>query len=154
MKSLLLMADLLLGIAAAGAVEPGERLADPALEALARAISSHLRCLVCQNESSDESGASLAYDIRVFVRQRLVIGESNEQVIQDVVSRYGTFVLLNLPVQPATHVLWYGPPVLLLVGLGDTLIWLRQRQSRPAAEPALSAEERQRLDGLLREADR
>jgi cytochrome c-type biogenesis protein CcmH len=144
---------LLLGLTAAGAVEPSERLANPALEARARSISSQLRCLVCQNESIDESGAGLAHDIRIFVRQRLTAGETNQQVIQDVVSRYGTFVLLNPPVRPATYLLWYGPPALLLVGLGATLVWVWRRQAEPQAEAPLSAEERQRLDGLLRESD-
>ena len=153
MKSFLLLTILLLGIPLAHAVEPNERLANAALEARARAISSQLRCLVCQNESIDESNAGLAHDIRIFVRQRLTEGETNKQVTQAVVSRYGSFVLLKPPVEPATYVLWYGPPALLLVGLGGTMIWLRQRQVRPATEPALSAEEQKRLDGLLRESD-
>ncbi|HYZ24980.1 MAG TPA: cytochrome c-type biogenesis protein [Rhodopila sp.] len=144
---------LLFGATLVQAVEPGERLADPALEARARAISAQLRCLVCQNESIDESGAALAHDIRVFVRQRLTAGETDRQVVQDVVSRYGTFVLLNPPVQPATYLLWYGPPALLLLGLGGSAIWLRGRQGRPDAEPGLSTEERQRLDRLLRDTD-
>ncbi|HQT78332.1 MAG TPA: cytochrome c-type biogenesis protein CcmH [Rhodopila sp.] len=148
-----LLALLLLGFATANAVEPNERLANPALEARARAISSQLRCLVCQNESIDESAAGLAHDIRIFVRERLVAGETDKQVVQDVVNRYGTFVLLDPPVQPATYVLWYGPPALLLVGLLATVIWVRQRHARPAAEPPLSTDERQRLDGLLRESD-
>ncbi|HEX2944247.1 MAG TPA: cytochrome c-type biogenesis protein, partial [Rhodopila sp.] len=79
--------------------------------------------------------------------------ETDQQVVQDVVSRYGTFVLLDPPVQPATYVLWYGPPVLLLIGLGATLLWVRSRQARPAAEPPLSTEEQQKLAGLLRESD-
>jgi cytochrome c-type biogenesis protein CcmH len=153
MKALLLAIILLFGAALAQAVEPGERLADPALEARARAISAQLRCLVCQNESIDESGAALAHDIRIFVRQRLTAGETDQQVVQDVVSRYGTFVLLNPPVRPATYLLWYGPPVLLLLGLCASVVWLRGRRGRPGDEPGLSVEERQRLDSLLRETD-
>ena len=92
---------------AADAVEPRERLADPALEARARVICGELRCLVCQNELIDESGADLAHDIRVLVRERLVAGDTNAQTIQAVVNRYGSFVLLKPPVEPATYVLWY-----------------------------------------------
>ena len=107
---LALLALLLLALARpAFAVEPRERLADPALEARARAISSELRCLVCQNESIDESGADLAHDIRMLVRERLTAGDTDAQAIQAVVNRYGAFVLLKPPVEPATYVLWYGP---------------------------------------------
>ena len=128
-------------------------LADPALEARARAISGQLRCLVCQNESIDESGADLAHDIRLFVRERLTLGETNAQVMQAVVSRYGSFVLLKPPVEPATYVLWYGPPALLAVGLIATAIWIRRRRVDPAETAPLSAEERGRLDGLMRGHD-
>ena len=110
MRAWVLGAMLLLASIAAYAVEPRERLADPALEARARVISGELRCLVCQNESIDESGADLAHDIRIFVRQQLTAGDTNAQAIQAVVSRYGAFVLLKPPVEPATYVLWYGPP--------------------------------------------
>ncbi len=131
MRHLLLVLFLLTGVAA-HAVEPSERLADPALEARARAISSQLRCLVCQNESIDESGADLAHDIRLFVRERLTAGDTDAQAIQALVNRYGQFVLLKPPVEPATYVLWYGPPILLVVGLVGSVIWLRRRQSAPA----------------------
>jgi len=140
-------------IGPARAVEPGERLADPALEARARAISSQLRCLVCQNESIDESGADLAHDIRVLVRQKLTQGDTDAQTIQSVVARYGQFVLLNPPVEPATYLLWYGPPGLVLVGLAGTLVWLRRRQSAMPAAAPLSQDEAHRLDALLRESD-
>jgi len=133
------------------AVEPAERLADPALESRARAISAELRCLVCQNESIDESHADLAHDIRMLVRERLTAGDSDAATVQAVVNRYGDFVLLKPPVEPATYVLWFGPVALLLVGLAGTIVWLRRRS--PAAEPVtpLTDAERQRLDGLLRE---
>jgi cytochrome c-type biogenesis protein CcmH len=149
----LLLALFLLTDFAAHAVEPSERLADPALEARARAISSHLRCLVCQNESIDESGASLAHDIRMFVRERLTAGDTDAQATQALVNRYGQFVLLKPPVEPATYVLWYGPPILLVVGLGGTLVWLRRRQASPVDAEPLSAEETSRLDGLMRGTD-
>jgi cytochrome c-type biogenesis protein CcmH len=144
---------LLLGAFAAFAVEPNERLADPALEARARTISGELRCLVCQNESIDESGADLAHDIRIFVRQRLTDGDTDAQAIQAVVTRYGQFVLLKPPVEPATYVLWYGPPLLVAVGLAGSLLWLRRRQAVSADAAPLSSEEARRLDGLMRETD-
>jgi cytochrome c-type biogenesis protein CcmH len=135
------------------AVEPNERLANPVLEARARAISGQLRCLVCQNESIDESGADLAHDIRIFVRQRLTAGDTDAQAVQAVVSRYGSFVLLKPPVEPATYVLWYGPPALVLFGLAGSLLWVRRRQRTPALETPLNADEARRLDGLMRETD-
>jgi cytochrome c-type biogenesis protein CcmH len=143
---------LLVGFAA-HAVEPSERLANPALEARARTISGELRCLVCQNESIDESGADLAHDIRLFVRERLTAGDTNAQTIQAVVNRYGAFVLLKPPIEPATFVLWYGPPFLVVVGLVGTFLWLRRRQAASADTVPLSAEETSRLDGLIREND-
>jgi len=149
-RSLALIA-LLAAALPALAVEPAERLADPALESRARAISAELRCLVCQNESIDESHADLAHDIRMLVRERLTAGDSDAATVQAVVNRYGDFVLLKPPVEPATYVLWFGPVALLLVGLAGTIVWLRRRS--PAAEPVtpLTDAERQRLDGLLRE---
>jgi|SRR3954454_24072085 cytochrome c-type biogenesis protein CcmH len=151
MKAFVLSLVLLLGALPAGAVEPRERLADPAMEARARVISGELRCLVCQNESIDESGADLAHDIRVLVRERLAAGDSNAQTIQAVVNRYGSFVLLKPPVEPATYVLWYGPPILVALGLVGTAFWLRRRHAMPTAVAPLSVEERRRLDRLLRD---
>jgi len=144
---------MLLVVAHALAVEPSERLADPALEARARAISATLRCLVCQNESIDDSNADLAHDIRVLVRQRLLAGDTNAQARQAIVNRYGEFVLLKPPVQPATYILWFGPVAILLVGLVATLLWLRRRPAATAGPAPLSAQEQSRLDSLLREAD-
>lgn len=138
------------------AVEPQEKLANPALEARAEAIGRTLRCLVCQNELIEELGADLAHDLRVLLRQRLAAGDSNAQAIQYIVARYGQFVLLRPPVEPATWLLWYGPGALLLAaGLG-TVLWLRRRPrpDAPAAVPPLSAAERQRLDDLLQETER
>jgi len=140
----------------ARAVEPQEKLANPALESRAEAIGRTLRCLVCQNESIEESGADLAHDLRVLLRQRLVAGDTDAQAIQYIVARYGKFVLLRPPVEPATWVLWYGPLALLLAaGLG-TAIWLRSRPrpDAPAVAPPLTAAERQQLDDLLQETER
>jgi cytochrome c-type biogenesis protein CcmH len=132
------------------AVEPGEMLGDPALEARAREISKELRCLVCQNQSIDDSSADLARDLRLIVRQRLKAGDSDDQVLQYVTDRYGDFVLLRPPVKPATLALWLAPPLLLIAGAVLSLAYLRrrQRQSMQDARP-LSPEERQRLDALL-----
>ena len=133
------------------AVEPGEELKNPALEARARQISSELRCLVCQNETIDESNASLAHDIRVLLRQRLTAGDTDDQAIAAIVKRYGEFVLLDPPVRPATYVLWFGPPAILLAGLIGAASWLRRRSA--SAPRPLTADERRRLDTILREAD-
>jgi cytochrome c-type biogenesis protein CcmH len=156
----LLLAALLLAwllpVAPARAVEPQEKLPNAALETRAEAIGRTLRCLVCQNESIEESAADLAHDLRVLLRQRLVAGDSNTQAIQYIVARYGQFVLLRPPIEPATWVLWYGPGVLLLAaGLG-TVLWLRRRPrpDAPAAAPPLTAAERQQLDDLLQETER
>ena len=139
-----------LGGPAAHAVEPAERLAEPALEARARALSQELRCLVCQNQSIDESNADLAHDLRVLLRQRLAAGDTDRQVLDYVVARYGVFVLLDPPFAPATYLLWLTPPALLL-GAG-TLLVLRARRRRPDPElPALSEEERDRAALLLGE---
>jgi cytochrome c-type biogenesis protein CcmH len=151
MRTLILCMVLLLGALPAGAVEPRERLADPALEARARTISGELRCLVCQNESIDESGADLAHDIRILVRERLTAGDTDAQTIQAVVNRYGAFVLLKPPVEPATYVLWFGPPTLVLAGLVGTAIWLHRRQAAPADTAPLTSDESRRLAGLLRD---
>ena len=123
MRMLLLVVALLM-TAPAWAVEPSERLADPALEARARSISSELRCLVCQNESIDESHADLAHDIRVLVRERLSAGDTNAAARQAVVDRYGEFVLLRPRIEPATYVLWFGPVGLLVLGFGATRIYI------------------------------
>jgi cytochrome c-type biogenesis protein CcmH len=145
---------LLLAIATrAFAVEPSERLADPKLEARAVAIGATLRCLVCQNESIEDSGAGLAHDIRVLLRQLLLRGDTDAQARQAIVARYGEFVLLKPPVQPATYVLWFGPAAMLTLGFAGIVLWLRRRPATTNVAP-LSPQERCRLDALLREADR
>jgi cytochrome c-type biogenesis protein CcmH len=132
----------------AHAVEPDEMLADPALEARAREIGRELRCLVCQNQSIDDSAAPLAKDLRVLVRERLAAGDTDEQAIRFVVERYGQYVLLKPPFDPATWTLWLGGPVLLLIGAG-VLLWSRRTRPREAPQP-LTADERRRLDELLK----
>jgi cytochrome c-type biogenesis protein CcmH len=130
------------------AVEPNERLQDPALEARARALSQELRCLVCQNQSIDESNADLAHDLRILLRKRLAAGDTDQQVLDYIVARYGQFVLLDPPFEPATYLLWLAPPVLVL-GAG-ALLMLRGRRNRPDRElPALTEEERARAAALL-----
>lgn len=114
---------------AAYAVQPNEILSDPVLEARARAISADLRCLVCQNQSIDDSDADLAHDLRVLVRQRLNAGDSDQAVKQFLVARYGDYILLNPPLKAATVVLWVGPIVMLLVGVG--IVWVFFRRNTP-----------------------
>lgn len=134
------------------AVQPDEMLADPALEARAREIGKELRCLVCQNESIDESNAELARDLRLLVRERLKEGDSDRQVVDYVVSRYGDFVLLRPPVKPTTWALWFGPPLIFVLGLVALALYYRRRGRQPApAAPPLSAEEQQRLERILEE---
>ena len=136
------------GIAAA--VQPDEILPDPALEQRARALSGELRCLVCQNQSIDDSNAPLARDLRVLVRERLKAGDSDAAVRDFVVDRYGAFVLLRPPVQPSTWLLWATP--LLLLGATALVIGARLRsapEKTATATTPLSADERNRLDRLL-----
>ena len=130
------------------AVQPGEILPDPAMERRARAISSELRCLVCQNQSIDDSDAPLAKDLRVLVRERLVAGDSDTAVREFVVARYGDFVLLRPPFDVRTALLWAAPLLILLAALLFT--WRRGR-AMPAPDTAapLSEEERRRLQRLL-----
>lgn len=135
------------------AVDPSEQLPDPVLEGRARQISTGLRCLVCQNETIDESDASLAHDIRKFLRERLVAGDSNEQAVKAVVDRYGEFVLLQPRLHPATVLLWFGPAAILLIALGGSWVWVRRRRSETTPDAPLSAEEHLKLNALLEEKD-
>ena len=133
------------------AVEPGEILPDPILEARARAISSGLRCLVCQNQSIDDSNAPLAKDLRVLVRERLVAGESDPAVVDYIVARYGDFVLLKPPINARTLLLWLAP-VLSLAGLAYGLLRAMGRFGpSPAAKPEtpLSRDEEEKLRRIL-----
>jgi cytochrome c-type biogenesis protein CcmH len=132
----------------AHAVQPDEILKDPALEGRARRISSDLRCLVCQNQSIDESDAPLAKDLRVLVRERLVAGDSDRAVRDFVVARYGDFVLLRPPFNLRTLLLWAAPFLILLAALA--FVWRRgRRMATPAAMAPLSGEERRRLERLM-----
>ncbi|KQR77336.1 cytochrome C [Rhizobium sp. Leaf341] len=132
------------------AVNPDEVLADPALEARARALSAQLRCMVCQNQSIDDSNAELAKDLRLIVRERLARGETDAAVIDYVVSRYGEFVLLKPRFEGKTLILWGTPVMLLVAGGAATLLAARNRRQRPLVADPLSAEEEGRLDQLLK----
>jgi cytochrome c-type biogenesis protein CcmH len=127
------------------AVQPDEVMKDPALEARARALSSELRCLVCQNESIDDSEAPLARDIRVLIRERIDKGESNDSVRAYLVSRYGDFILLKPPLKAETLLLWLSP--VLVLGLGVSAALFAHRRA-PSATPRLTAEEEARLAAL------
>ena len=142
LRSLLLLVLLATPVAA---LSPDEILPDPALEQRARDISAGLRCLVCQNQSIDDSDAELARDLRVLVRERLVAGDSDEAVLQYVVDRYGEYVLLNPRLGGHTLLLWIAAPGLLLAGLA--VLWATGRR-RAVGEPMLSAEEKSALDEL------
>lgn len=135
------------------AVLPEEQLKDPALEARAREISKVVRCVVCQNQTIDDSDAPLAADLRVVVRERLVAGDTDEEVLAYLVDRYGTFVLLKPPVEADTLFLWLGPlAIVLLGGLGVGLYWRSRSPTAAALAPQpLDADERRRLAKLLKE---
>ncbi|WP_089879211.1 cytochrome c-type biogenesis protein [Citreimonas salinaria] len=150
------MAALLLALAtmpAPGhAVQPDEVLDDPALEARAREISAGLRCLVCQNESIDESNASLARDLRLLVRERLVAGDTDAEAVDYIVDRYGEFVLLRPTAGGWNVLLWAAGPLLFLIALGTGIVYVRGRSKAAApTEAALSDEEHARLRRILDE---
>jgi len=153
-RSLILAAVLAAGLAGpAHAVNPDEVLPDPKMEERAREISKDLRCLVCQNQSIDDSNAELARDLRIVVRDRLKKGDSNEQVLQYVTDRYGDYVLLRPPFKATTLLLWAGPFVILAFGALGTAAYLRNRRAAGtvAGDTApLTEDERRRLDALLR----
>jgi cytochrome c-type biogenesis protein CcmH len=127
------------------AVQPDEVMQDPKLEARARVIGKDLRCPVCQNQSIDESDAPLARDLRQLVRRRIAAGDSDQQVEDYIVARYGTYVLLNPPLTPETYLLWFGPLLLLSAGGFAVLFWYRRR---PLDTPPLTEDERARLKSL------
>ena len=134
----------------AHAVRPDEMLPDPAMEARAREIGKELRCLVCRNQSIDDSDADLAHDLRVLVRERLKAGDNNEQAIAFIRARYGDFVLLRPPFEIGTVLLWGGPLLVLLLG---GIAVARVYRRREASTPPLSPEERQRLSAVLAEEE-
>lgn len=139
---------LLLTSSSGWAVEPDEILSDPVLEARARDISRELRCVVCQSENIDESNAPLARDMRLLVRERLVAGDTDSEVIDFFVERYGTYVLLKPPFQRNTVLLWTAPLIFVLIAGGGVLLMTRRRKY--SAPSPLSAEEEKALDEMLR----
>ena len=151
MKALLHLAVLVFALIAspAMAVNPDEVLADPSLEARAREISSELRCMVCQNQSIDDSDADLARDLRIVVRQRLVAGDSDEQVMRYVVSRYGEFVLLRPAFNWRNALLWLTPVLLLAAGLA--FVFLAARRRNAPRQTALTNDEKAELHRVLGE---
>ncbi|WP_274630693.1 cytochrome c-type biogenesis protein [Arvimicrobium flavum] len=148
-RAAILLVGWLSLVAPALAVQPDEVLADPALEARARGLSAELRCMVCQNQSIDDSNADLARDLRVLVRERLTAGDTDEQVIDYVVARYGEFVLLKPRFNVRNALLWGTPALLLLVGGAFLIVSARSR--KPAVNAALSADEKARLDAVLKD---
>ena len=151
MKRLLLATALVLAPVAAAAVQPDEMLADPGLEARARGISAGLRCLVCRNESIDESNADLARDLRILVRERIAAGDSDAEVVAYLTDRYGEYVLLNPKATGSSLVLWLSGPVLLLLGAGIALVYVRGRRAAGREAEALSEAEARRLKEILGE---
>ena len=144
---LALLATFFLG-GMAHAVQPDEVLKDPALERRAREISAGLRCLVCQNQSIDDSDADLARDLRIIVRERLTAGDTDEAAVQYIVDRYGEYVLLNPVVAPHTILLWVAAPVVLVIG--TIAVFVGARRKRAVAPAELSEDEKRALEGLER----
>jgi len=147
----------------AAAVEPDEVLDDPALEARARAISAELRCVVCRNQSIDDSNAPLARDLRILLRERLQAGDTDEEAIAYLVDRYGEYILLKPPFKTATLALWIGPALMLIGAIaGFAMLW-RRRTAGPAtppaqtdpqgASPVLTDADRALLDRILRQEE-
>jgi cytochrome c-type biogenesis protein CcmH len=147
-----LVCVLVLGSLPLRAVEPKEMLADAALEARARNLSKELRCMVCQNQSIDDSEAPLAHDLRVLVRERLQAGDSDAQVINFLVARYGEFVLLRPQFAWHTAALWGLPPAALLIGIVAIVLVVRRRRAPQAETANLSAAEEARLTELMRDS--
>ena len=136
----------------AAAVEPDEILDDPILERRARDISMNLRCLVCQNQSIDDSNADLARDLRILVRERLTAGDNDTAVIDFIVARYGDYVLLDPPFKGSTYVLWIGPGVIFACGAAAVILFLRRRRS--VAPPPLTEEESRIVESLMDDESR
>ena len=149
MKNLALLLVALMVWGTAWAVEPDEKLTDPQAEARAEEVGKGLRCLVCQSESIEESQADLARDLRVIVRERIKSGDSNQQVVDYVVSRYGDYVLLKPPFKVSTLVLWLGPLLILLLAVG-LAVPVFKRRAAESGDGELSPEEQERLRDLLK----
>ncbi len=135
-------------------VQPDEMLKDPALETRARDLSRELRCMVCQNQSIDDSEAPLARDLRLLVRERLTNGDSDQQVLDFLVSRYGAFVLLKPPLEWHTLLLWGLPPAAVIAGITSLIVMARRRKTAARDTEVLSQEEEQRLSTLVDTAAR
>lgn len=148
MRAILALAMLVLLSVPALAVRPDEMLVDPGLEARARTISEGLRCLVCQNQSIDDSDAELAHDLRVLVRERLTAGDSDQAVLDYIVARYGEYVLLNPVVAPHTLLLWVAAPVVLVIG--GIVVFVGARRKRVAGQAALTEDEAKAIEELER----
>lgn len=141
------------------AVNPEEILSDPEMEENARAVSRHLRCVVCQNQSIDDSDAELARDMRILVRERIMAGDTNREVLDYMVSRYGNYVLLKPPFEKSTYVLWIGPAVIFLLGLIAVGVFMYQRRPKIVAATGktqnrdsavgLTEEEQKKIDQLM-----
>lgn len=135
------------------AVNPDEVLDDPLLEKRARALSVNIRCLVCQNQSIDDSNADLARDLRILVRERLIAGDSDTEVLDYLISRYGDFVMLKPPFKGSTFILWLGPLFVFILAVIGLVIYFRRRQTELAntsdSSSRLSSEEREQLNRLL-----
>tara|TARA_A100000164_G_scaffold376398_1_gene413376 strand:- start:626 stop:1102 length:477 start_codon:yes stop_codon:yes gene_type:complete len=134
------------------AVEPSEILQNPQLETRARSLSQNIRCLVCQNQSIDDSNASLAKDLRKIVREQLVSGASDDEIYNFLIERYGDFVLLRPPVKATTYILWYGPLFIFFAGLVLSALFLIRRKRILPEEP-LSHSEKQELSRLISRKD-
>jgi cytochrome c-type biogenesis protein CcmH len=147
----LLLACVSLFVSVARAVEPDEMLPDPAQEARARALTKDLRCVVCQNQSVDDSDAPLAKDIRVLVREKISQGQSDQQVTDFIVARYGKFVLLNPPLEGDTALLWIGPFAVFFIGLGMAALFIRRPGSAASPAQPLSETEERDLAAKLKE---
>jgi cytochrome c-type biogenesis protein CcmH len=151
-RSLVVAVLLLFSMVPAVAVLPDEILSDPVLEERARNLSAQLRCMVCQNQSIDDSNAELARDLRVLVRERLVSGDSDQDVIAYVVSRYGEFVLLKPRFSARTVLLWGAPILLTLAGVTSLLVFARRRNTLPTQQK-LSFDEEAKIRSLLEKQD-
>lgn len=148
MKRLLpIVVGLALLAGPAGAVNPDEQLGDPALEARAHKLSKELRCVVCQNQSIDDSDAALARDLRIIVRERITAGDTDKQAMDFIVARYGSFVQLDPPMRLDTLALWFGPLAILLLGGFGAVVYMRSRSTGPSG--ALTAEEETELARML-----
>jgi cytochrome c-type biogenesis protein CcmH len=150
---ILVLLGVLISANTALAVQPDEMLSDPALEARARLLSRELRCLVCQNQSIDDSEAPLAHDLRILVRERLKAGDDDRQVLDYLVARYGQFVLLKPRFEMQTVLLWLTPVLVLIAGTVAVAVAARRRIALGTTEPKLSAAEEDRINELVQSVD-